>query len=67
MTATFILLVNGFWELKDDLVFSKRRGREDNEKVAKARSLKEGWGETEGVVRGRVSKEFLSRKGVCIG
>lgn len=42
MTATFILLVNGFWGLKDDLVCSKRRGRKDNEKVAEAGKLKAG-------------------------
>lgn len=50
MTATFILLVNGFWGLKDDLVCSKRRDRKDNEKGAAGR-LKARWGETEGVAR----------------
>lgn len=33
MTATFILLVNAFWEVKDDLVFPKRRGRKDNKNL----------------------------------
>lgn len=66
MTATFILLVNGFWELKDDLVCSKRKGRKVNEKVPEAGRLKEGWGEIDGVERERASKEFLNRKGsVC--
>lgn len=63
MTATFILLANGFWELKDDLVCSKRKRRKDNEKVAEAGRLKEGWGEIDGVERGRASKEFLNRRG----
>lgn len=34
VTATFILLVNGFWDVKDDLAFPKRRGSKDNEKEA---------------------------------
>ena len=31
MAATFILLVNGFLEVKDGLVFPKRRGVKDSE------------------------------------
>lgn len=49
VTATFISLVNGLWEVKDDLVFPKRRGSQDNEKETEEGRMKEGPGETESI------------------
>lgn len=54
VTATFILLVNRFWEVKDDLGFSRRRGSKDNEEEAEG-------GRRKGVGRDRRSGEVRER------
>lgn len=40
VTATFILLVNGLWEVKDDLGFPGRGGGQANEEEAAGGRMK---------------------------
>lgn len=54
VTAAFILLVNEFWEVKDDLVFPRRGGSKDNEQEAGKRK-------DEGVGRDRRGGEVRER------
>lgn len=54
VTATFILLVNRFWEVKDDLGFPRRGGSKENEKEAEGRRMK-------GVGRVRRGEEVRER------
>lgn len=73
VTAAFILLVNGFWEVKDDLVFPRRGGSKDNEQEAgkrkdeKGRKRQKGWrGKTESARRGLSSQEGESVMRSCL-
>lgn len=68
MTVTFIVVVIGLWEVKDDLEFPKKRGRKGKSKMRREEDGKRseerrggaGWGESK-------EERFLNRVGSCIG